>query len=90
MGVGRMWRKKSVRRPKKTGTARRRRQSEHRKDVIAQGTTPAAVKHMTPAQVRSLRNEQRKATAKAARKAKPAKAKPAKAAKATPAAKPAK
>lgn len=64
MGVGRIWRKKSVRRPKKTGTERRRREKLHRKEVISLGTAPAKVRTMTHKDVLALRKDLIKAAAK--------------------------
>lgn len=69
MGVGRIWRKKSVRRPKKTGTERRRREKLHRKEVISLGTAPAKVRTMTHKDVLELRKDLIKAVAKAKPKA---------------------
>lgn len=70
MGVGRIWRKKSVRRPKKTGTDRRRRERLHREEVIALGTEPAKVRMMTPKAILAVRKTLRKTSAK--KKAAPA------------------
>ena len=52
MGTGRIWRKKSLRRPKKSGAARKRRQLEHRRKLIALGVDKVMVATMNPKQVR--------------------------------------
>ena len=64
MGVGRIWRKKSVRRPKKTGTDRRRRERLHREEVVTLGSDPAKVRTMNPKQVLQVRKELLKSAAK--------------------------
>lgn len=69
MGLGRIWRKKPLRRPKKTGSARRRRQLVHRKRLVAMGEDAKAVGKMNPKEVRTALNAKRKSTARAAAKA---------------------
>lgn len=60
MALGREGRKKSVRRPKKTGTDRRRRQRMHRERLIATGVEPKALVTMNPVQVRTALNASRR------------------------------
>lgn len=69
MGVGRGFRKKPLRRPKKTGTDRRRRQALHRKKLVALGGDPAVIKHLTPGEVRSELNKRQRVAGKKTKKA---------------------
>ena len=64
MGTGRVWRKKPLRRLKKSGTDRRRRQRVHRERLIALGAEPEAVKAMNPKVVRTVLNAARRKAAK--------------------------
>jgi hypothetical protein len=66
MGTGRIWRKKPLRRPKKTGTDRRRRQRMHRERLVELGADPKAVSAMNPKRVRAALNTKRRAAAKKA------------------------
>ncbi len=63
MGVGRIWRKKSVRRPKKTGTERRRRERLHREELVTLGVDAAKVRTMNPKEVLAVRKDKRRAAA---------------------------
>ena len=67
MGTGRVFRKKSLRRKKKTGTDRRRRQATHVKRLVALGDAPKNLAQLTPGEVRTMLNAKVKAVAKAKR-----------------------
>ena len=54
MGVGRRFRAKPLRRPKKSPSARRRRENTHRKRLIAKGVPAEQVRHMTHKAVRDM------------------------------------
>lgn len=54
MGVGRMYRVKGVRRPKKSVLDRRRRQKVQRKRLVALGVDAAKVEKMNPKVVRDM------------------------------------
>ena len=54
MGVGRMYRGKGVRRPKKSALDRRRRQKVQRKRLVALGVEAVKVEKMNPKVVRDM------------------------------------
>ena len=66
MGTGRIWRKKSLRRPKKSGAARRRRQLEHRRKLVALGEDKAVVAKLDPKAARMLLAKKASAAARKA------------------------